>query len=109
VELAEGERKDAVVKFFVALPDNPEKANAGQAAEAAPPAHDAPVKPAESAILTTVPSAPEPPRSQPVYRTWWLWTGIGVAVAAGTLTAWMLAHDRGNACSGSIYTCVEAK
>ncbi|HET9958269.1 MAG TPA: PEGA domain-containing protein [Polyangiaceae bacterium] len=33
-------------------------------------------------------------RNTPVYARWWFWTGVGVALAAGTLTAVALKTDR---------------
>ena len=34
--------------------------------------------------------SPEPPASPPVYRRWWFWTGVGVVVAGGVVTAIVL-------------------
>ena len=40
-------------------------------------------------IAQSVPN-PEPPASQPVYKTWWFWTGIGAVVVGGVVTAVVL-------------------
>ena len=61
--------------------------------------------------LTFVPEAPaENTTARPLYKTWWLWTGIGVAVAAGTVTAILLANRSSNTpCTGVSPNCVEVK
>ena len=71
------------------------------------PAPEATTPPATAAVSTLPPSAapvptpeplglaqsvpnPEPPTSQPVYKTWWFWTGVGVVVVGGVVTAIVL-------------------
>lgn len=39
-------------------------------------------------------SVPDKPTTTPYYRAWWFWTGVGVVVAAGVVTA--VAWPRGN-------------
>jgi hypothetical protein len=58
---------------------------------------------------TAAPGEGEPAR-QPIYRTWWFWTGAGAVLVAGTVTAILLAtHSGGGACSGTSLTCAEVK
>jgi hypothetical protein len=42
-------------------------------------------EPTATAMTTPLPPAPE--ASPPVYKRWWFWTAIGVAVAAGVVVA----------------------
>jgi hypothetical protein len=42
------------------------------------------------ADLTAFIAAPAEPRRTPVYRRWWLWTVVGVVVAAGAVTGGVL-------------------
>ena len=39
------------------------------------------------------PSQPPPPAQAPVYKRWWFWTGIGVVVAGGVVTALVISHS----------------
>jgi hypothetical protein len=43
--------------------------------------------PAAGLSLSSEPAAPVQP-SRPVYRRWWFWTSVGVALAAGGAAAW---------------------
>jgi tetratricopeptide (TPR) repeat protein len=43
------------------------------------------------------------------YKKWWFWTGIGAAVAAGTVTALVLTHGSASPCSGAGAPCLEVK
>jgi hypothetical protein len=63
--------------------------------------------PSES--LTSVPESTSP--KPPIYKRWWFVTSVVAVVAAGTVTAILLARGSGdNACNGSIGpTCVELK
>ena len=38
--------------------------------------------------LSSEPAAPVQPSPSPVYRRWWFWTSVGVALAAGGVAAW---------------------
>jgi len=57
--------------------------------------------------------ATEPPAAaasgRPFYKTWWFWTAVGGAVAAGTVTAFVLGSGSKSACSGEAATCVGVK
>jgi hypothetical protein len=100
----------------------------GKPAEPVPaptPTPEATAPPATAAVSTLPPSAapvptpeplgiaqsapnPEPPASQPVYKTWWFWTGVGVVVVGGVVTAIVLSSksaaqspgcEKGTACA----------
>jgi hypothetical protein len=45
----------------------------------------------------------------PIYKTWWFWTGAVAIVAAGTVTAILLAGRSSGACDGASMTCVGVK
>ena len=63
-----------------------------------------------TANLTSSPETPEPTgQAQPVYRKWWVWTGIGGVVAAGSVTAFLLTRRSSNPCGGIGYACLEIK
>jgi hypothetical protein len=111
IDLAEGESKDAFLKF-----------NEG-ASVAAPVASDGTSGPAaknllaptlsgvgSAADLTTHPLSSEPAAGgQPVYAKWWFWTGIGAVAIAGTVTAFVLTRHPGGACGGANVPCVEVR
>jgi hypothetical protein len=60
--------------------------------------------PSES--LTSVPESTNP--KPPIYKRWWFVTGVVAVVAAGTVTAILLARGSGNnPCSGIGPNCVE--
>jgi tetratricopeptide (TPR) repeat protein len=49
----------------------------------------------QPAGLDLTSQAPPPePSSTPIYRTWWFWTGAGVVVAGGVVTAILLASGK---------------
>jgi hypothetical protein len=81
-------------------------------APAAPIAIPVPPPPESATTLTTAPAAPEPASAgQPIYKTWWFWTGVGAVVVAGTVTAILFAyHPSNSACSGAgLPSCVEVR
>jgi hypothetical protein len=45
----------------------------------------------------------------PIYKTWWFWTGAVAIVAAGTVTAILLAGRSSGACDGASMACVGVK
>src|SRR5450631_251075 len=45
----------------------------------------------------------------PFYKTWWFWTGAVAVVAAGTVTAILIAGRSNGPCAGTSMTCLEAK
>ena len=47
-----------------------------------------PPPPAVGLSLSSEPAAPVEPTRRPVYRRWWFWTSVGVALAAGGAAAW---------------------
>jgi hypothetical protein len=52
-----------------------------------------------------VATGPEPaPAAAPVYKRWWFWTGIGVAVAGGVVAALALNRGGGDDCPSGV-TC----
>jgi hypothetical protein len=60
--------------------------------------------------LTSIPTAPaESASGQPLYKKWWVWTGVGAIVVGGTVTAFLLAHRSNDPCSGVGYACLEIK
>jgi hypothetical protein len=60
--------------------------------------------------LTSIPATPAQSSSvQPLYKTWWVWTGVGAVVVGGTVTAFLLAHRSNDPCSGVGYACLEIK
>jgi len=62
--------------------------------------------PSES--LTSVPDFPS--SKPPIYKRWWFVTGVVAVVAAGTVTAILLARGSGNSpCNGIGPNCVELK
>jgi hypothetical protein len=62
------------------------------------------------ANLTSNPAAPGATSSdEPIFKRWWVWTGIGGVVAAGSVTAFLLARRSSNPCSGIGYACLEIK
>jgi hypothetical protein len=108
IDLMEGERKDAFLKFnagtSVAVPAATASTNAEPASNASMASGPTQVDGATN--LTAIPHAPElASHRQPVYRKWWFWTGVGAAVVAGTVTALLLTHQGGD-CSGK-YACLE--
>ena len=54
------------------------------------PASAAPFPTAEPLGIAQTGPSPEPPASPPVYKRWWFWTGVGVVVAGGVVTAIVL-------------------
>jgi tetratricopeptide (TPR) repeat protein len=68
--------------------------------------------PAATAGLTApapATSTNESASARPFYKTWWFWTGAAAVVAAGTVTAFVLAYRSNDRCSGASLTCVEVK
>ncbi len=68
-------------------------------AAAPPPAQPPAFAPTEAQPaglnLTSQPAAPATADASPFYTTWWFWTGVGAVVAAGTVTAVVLASRGG--------------
>jgi hypothetical protein len=46
---------------------------------------------------------------QPIYKKWWFWTGVGVVVAGGIVTAILLTRPSNSPCSGTSLHCVEVQ
>lgn len=82
----------------------------------APPTTAAPVSPPPPSPPTAgaldVSARPEPDTatvaSEPIYKKWWLWTVVGV-VAAGSVTAFVLANRSVDACDGASHACLGVK
>jgi len=65
---------------------------------------------ATSSDLTSIPAAPnESASDQPLYKKWWVWTGVGAVVVGGAVTAFLLTRRSNDPCSGVGYTCLEIK
>jgi hypothetical protein len=75
-----------------------------------PPAAISPAATVAPAALTTVPELPnESSGVQPIYKKWWVWTGVGAVVVGGVATAFVLAHRSNDPCGGVGYACLEIK
>jgi hypothetical protein len=46
---------------------------------------------------------------QPIYKTWWFWTGAAAVVAASTVAAILIAGRSSSPCSGASLSCMEVK
>jgi hypothetical protein len=69
-----------------------------------------PIPPLVETNLTSVPMPAERTSiDQPIYKKWWFWTGVGVVVIAGTVTALLLTHQSDNPCSGTSLRCLEVQ
>jgi hypothetical protein len=86
------------------------------AAAAAAPVDTTPPPPnpePSAATLTSKPltseAAPEAASTNvPFYKKWWIWTGVGAVVVAGTVTAFLIARKSGgNGCTGISPYCTE--
>ena len=67
---------------------------------------------ASPGTMNLVDQSPPPPSaesSSPFYKTWWFWGTVGGAVAAGTITAIVLASGAKSACSGEKNACLGVK
>jgi tetratricopeptide (TPR) repeat protein len=49
--------------------------------------------PSAPAASVELPPAPPTPPGGGLVTRWWFWTGVGAVVAAGTITAWVVAHQ----------------
>jgi len=111
VELREGERQDAVLKFSPAAPTvegSPRRMPALKAALAMPIPDSAST---DNATILTVNSLPPEPAGmhRPIYKAWWFWTGVGAVLVAGGVTAYLLTHSSGGSCSSAGVPCAEVK
>ena len=117
VEISAGSMRSAVIRL-VQIP-------APAAAQTSPPAQPAAqeVPPAPpTPVLTPTPTAaspasldltskPEPTpvdgpnEARPFYKTWWFWTGAAAIVAAGTITAILIAGRSSSPCDGASLAC----
>ncbi len=72
--------------------------------EPAPPPLPAAVDPAPAPVNLQITAPPPDPRRPPIYRRWWFWTAVGVAVLGGVALAFaaggpdMPACDPGRQC-----------
>jgi hypothetical protein len=111
LDLLEGEGKDAILKFregdsAAALATRDGEPAPDLAAKAFMGSDPARVDGAANLAARSVP--PEPASSsRPIYTKWWFWTGVGAAVIAGSVTAFVLTRHSVSACSGASFTCVE--
>jgi hypothetical protein len=61
-------------------------------------------------LATPTQPTPEPEgENAPLYKKWWFWTSIGAAVAAGSVTAFLLARRSPDSCDGLGMKCVGVK
>jgi hypothetical protein len=70
------------------------------AGESFPAQIDASLQP-PAAPLSAVPPAVETPAPAPLYKRWWLWTAIGVALAATTATIYVTTRPHQVVCCGN--------
>lgn len=107
VELKPQERKEVVLQFSAVAPAQAEATAPTPAtlAEAAPPVA---AQNDEALRLTSTPASEDAQASRPLYKKWWFWTGVGAAVVAGAVTAFVLTRSSEKTCSGS-YPCAEVK
>ena len=97
IDLQESEGKDAFLKFKDGASVTDLAAGRGVQAD-------------NVASLVSPPLPPEPANyHQPVYTTWWFWTGVGAAVVATTVTVVVLSRRSGGLCGGETYPCAELK
>jgi PEGA domain len=77
----------------------------------ADPVVAAPAPPGNSATdLTSSPNAPAQAAGEsPMYKKWWVWTGVGAVVVGGAVTAFLLTRRSDNPCGGIGYTCLEIR
>jgi tetratricopeptide (TPR) repeat protein len=109
VELREGEHHDAVLKFSPAVIEaNAGRLPVGNVALAAPVAAPASTEIATSLTDSSIPPEPADLRA-PMYTRWWFWTGVGAAVVAGGVTAYLLTRPSGGACNNAGVPCAEVK
>jgi tetratricopeptide (TPR) repeat protein len=110
VDLAEGEHKDALVRFdeVAQATGSGRTPTTDPLAKALPAAAQAGAANATSLTDNSLSSAPVN-RGQPVYAKWWFWTGVGAVVIAGSVTAFALARHSAGACGGAGVPCVEVK
>jgi len=73
---------------------------------APPPAVLSPPPAAAPAVIVAVPS-PAPAAQEPVYKKWWLWTGVAAVVGAGIVTAILISRGGGveHACPPEVARC----
>jgi hypothetical protein len=71
----------------------------------APPAPDLTPRPPPPGPALQVTTSPDlEPAATPVYKRWWFWTGIGLAVAGGVVAAIALSGGGGDKCPSGV-TC----
>jgi hypothetical protein len=80
----------------------PKSSTALLPASAAPAPVDMANRPAGADLTSERPASEV---RQPVYKTWWFWTGAAVVVAAGTVTAILLAGRSSDPCDGASMVC----
>lgn len=109
VELREGEHHDAVLKFSpTVIEATVGRLPVGDVALATPVPESAST--ASAASLTDHSLPPEPADLQrPFYTRWWFWTGAAAVVVAGGVTAYLLTHPSGGACSSAGVPCAEVQ
>jgi hypothetical protein len=64
----------------------------------APPPLARAAAPPPLALIAPPPAASAPPPSRSVLHRWWFWTAVGVVVAAGAVTTYLLARPRDPEC-----------
>jgi hypothetical protein len=94
---AEQENKSAIV---TPAPPVPTPSPPSPAPMAPAPPVPAPAAPAGLELS----ASPSPEVSQPVYKTWWFWTGAAVVVA-GAVTGILLANQSKGACDDIDFSC----
>jgi len=71
----------------------------------APSTQAAPTAPAGLDVSGNNASSEDATPRRPIYKTWWLWTGVGAVVVAGVVTAVLLSRGSNDLCAGSGNRC----
>jgi hypothetical protein len=114
VEISAGSMKSAVIRLVpiqaaVAAPTSPSQPPAQEVPLPTPLLTPTPTAASPAALdLTSKPeSTPldRPNEARPFYKTWWFWTGAVAVVAAGTVTAILIAGRSSSPCDGASLAC----
>lgn len=108
--IAEMEALRAQNAAALAAPPSTGPATAQASLPAQPePGAAAPAAPAGLDVSAANTASEGPSAKRPIYKTWWLWTGVGAAVVAGVVTAVLLSRGSDDFCAGSGNRCEVVK
>jgi hypothetical protein len=65
-------------------------------------------RPGDKPVGVDLTATPEAKPGRPFYATWWFWTAV-TAVAAGTVTAILIARRSDDPCNGAGMQCLGVK